>query len=499
MTKNNFDILIPQAAPLIMSLRAIGYSLETAIADIIDNSIDAQADKISIILDWDSNGSYLRIEDNGRGMNLETLILAMRLGSKSPATVRSKSELGRFGMGLKTAAFSIGKRLTVKTKQDNLESVRCWDLDIIEESNAWRLFTSPLNQLSEQRLGDHDGVNGTIVLIENLDKVVNEPISNNKKRGFYNKIDKVRSHLNLTFHRYLEGLNKISIKLNDSSLEPWDPFYSRSLATQALSKDRYEVNGNKIDVQIFILPHHSKLDKEELIIAQGYLGWKAHQGFYIYRNRRLLIGGSWLGLYTIEESSNLARIRIDIDNDSDFDWQIDIKKSKATPPLEIQETLKQLGYIAQRKSHEVYYRRNIQGVKDSSNKNTNEFYWEQVTSKSGMKYKINKNHSLIKEIEVLLDEELKAKLNYYLFGLEEYSPSNIYTKSPQLDKQQYEEMNGNAVGKIGNIIKYYKSEDIFFTAEELFNQICSYESFKDYNPVQIKEAIVEKMGEVTYD
>lgn len=497
MIKNDYDILIPQATPLIMSLRAIGYSLETAIADIIDNSIDANASEISIILDWDSKGSYLKIEDNGKGMDFDALILAMRLGSKSPTTERSKSELGRFGMGLKTAAFSIGKRLTVKTKQNNLENVRCWDLGVIEESNEWKLFTSPLDGVSETRLGEIETTNGTIVLIENLDKVVNEPISNNKKRSFYNKIDKVRSHLNMTFHRYLEGFDKISIKLNDNSLEAWDPFYSKSLATQALSKDRYVVNGHKMDVQIFILPHHSKLDKEELLVAQGYLGWKAHQGFYIYRNKRLLIGGSWLGLYNIEESWNLARIRIDIGNDSDFDWQIDIKKSKATPPLEVQDTLKHLGYMAQRKSHEVYYRRNIQGVKDSSNKNANEFYWEQVTSKSGMKYKINKNHSLLKEIEELLDDELKSKLNYYLFGMEEYSPSNIYTKPPQLD-EKYEEMNENTLKKIGNIIKYYKLENISFTVDELFNQICSYESFKDYNPIQIREIIIKKMEEVTY-
>ncbi|MEK4092533.1 MULTISPECIES: ATP-binding protein [unclassified Viridibacillus] len=136
------------AAPLIMSLRSIGYSLETAIADIIDNSIDAYANEINIMIDWDSDGSYLKITDNCYGMDLNTLILAMRLGSKSPNILRSKSELGRFGMGLKTASFSIGKRLTVKSKQNGIENVRCWDIDIIEESDAWRLFMNPLDKLS---------------------------------------------------------------------------------------------------------------------------------------------------------------------------------------------------------------------------------------------------------------------------------------------------------------------------------------------------------------
>ncbi|WP_029326713.1 ATP-binding protein [Bacillus coahuilensis] len=174
------EIVLPDAAPLINSLRAIGYSFETAIADILDNSIDAKASIIKIDMVWDGDKSYVRIEDNGFGMGENDLIIAMKVGSANPNDERKQGLLGRFGMGLKTASFSLGKRLTVLTKKNEQHFTRCWDLDYIADTNKWNLLKQPFDTQSSEILGSIENSTGTVVLIENLDRVVEEPYTSKK-------------------------------------------------------------------------------------------------------------------------------------------------------------------------------------------------------------------------------------------------------------------------------------------------------------------------------
>ena len=149
---SNYEISTPGAGALIESLRAVGYSLPTAIADIIDNSIAAKAKNIWLDFYWDGCDSRISILDDGVGMEEDVLSNAMRPGSQSPTDTRDPSDLGRFGLGLKTASFSQSRILSVVSKTSKGEkSRRCWDLNFVSKHNEWRLLkevTSVANNAS---------------------------------------------------------------------------------------------------------------------------------------------------------------------------------------------------------------------------------------------------------------------------------------------------------------------------------------------------------------
>ena len=158
---------IPEARLLLASLRSVGYNEETAIADIVDNCISAQAHKINIQFDWEKK--RIVIADDGFGMSEKDLIENMRIGSSDPSKIRAKDDLGRFGMGMKTAAFSLGKKLTVVTKSNSAVSNASWDLDQIPEI-GWNLIIRDESEISE--FSSQMDEQGTIVIIENLDRVI---------------------------------------------------------------------------------------------------------------------------------------------------------------------------------------------------------------------------------------------------------------------------------------------------------------------------------------
>lgn len=208
MKKQNqqYDIVRPQPESLLQSARSFGYSVETALADLIDNSITAGAKDIKITFGIDRYSSYIKIEDNGKGMNEKELLNAMKMGSFNPLDNRNNNDLGRFGLGLKTASFSQCKRLTVKTRnKSNNEFIRCWDLDIVKEKKDWILLRNCADKNSEKLLGKFPDIgSGTIVLWEKLDRLVESEELKSDKEHFYRKFVNVRKHLGLVFHRFIE-------------------------------------------------------------------------------------------------------------------------------------------------------------------------------------------------------------------------------------------------------------------------------------------------------
>ncbi len=143
MENDRYLSLAPSPLPLIESLRDIGYSMETAIADIIDNSITAKATNVWIRFSWNFDNPWIAIIDDGYGMTENVLIEAMRFGSKNPRDDRPEDDLGRFGLGMKTASFSQCRHLTVLSKQNRHLSCCDWNLDKIasdyrqNENNEW--------------------------------------------------------------------------------------------------------------------------------------------------------------------------------------------------------------------------------------------------------------------------------------------------------------------------------------------------------------------------
>lgn len=394
----------PKASAMIEALRGLGYSTAAAIADIVDNSISAQAGTVSIIFNWSGQQSSIAILDDGIGMDDATLQRAMTLGDTSPLATRRSDDLGRFGLGLKTASFSQCRSLTVASKQNNQVSCLRWDLDVLAQfDGGWRLLEGPSPDAETLLAPLWEQGQGTLVLWQKLDRIVTNGYSSN---DFLQLIDLVEHHLGMVFHRYLSGSRpKLAILINGHRIRAWDPFLTNQAATWFLPEERIATPAGDIYVQGYVLPHRDRLDQETYDKGGGLQGWTAQQGFYVYRNERLLVAGSWLGLgdndnygrqWTKEEAYRLARIRLDIPNTADDDWKIDIRKSIARPPVQLRYRLSGLGSHVRDRARRVFaYRGKGSGVQ---NPKPLESVWKAEPSASGMRYRINREHSVVQSV-----------------------------------------------------------------------------------------------------
>jgi hypothetical protein len=259
-------INLPPYAPILMeSTRAIGYSLESAISDIIDNSISAQATLITIKF-FPIGQPYISILDNGNGMSSKELNIAMQYGSKNPNEKRDTNDLGRFGLGLKTASLSQCRTLTVISLKDGKLSGRRWNLDYVIKTGKWSLILIDKDEMGEMPLFNEliKCGKGTLVIWQNLDRL--SAGDSNFVTTFGLKMDIVREHIALVFHRFLsgeQGLKKIDITINNNAIKAADPFLIKK-STQLMDEERILVHGQIITVKPYILPHISKLTEAEV-------------------------------------------------------------------------------------------------------------------------------------------------------------------------------------------------------------------------------------------
>jgi hypothetical protein len=401
----------PPAAATLEALRGLGYSAWAAIADLIDNSISADAANVWIEFHWAGKHSFISILDDGSGMTSEKLISAMTLGSIDPRTPREANDLGRFGLGLKTASLSQARCLTVSSATSGGQpAVYRWDLDHVAQTNQWYLLSCP-KAGSESRLEPiHGGVSGTLVLLEELDRLVPPVDASDRQahRDFLNLIDRIGIHLSMIFHRFLEGTSpKLRIYINGRTdahrIRPWDPFLSHHPATIATPVERIQTASGTVQVQGFVLPHSSRLSEAEFSAAAGAEGWASQQGFYVYRNQRLLVPGSWLGLggtraWTKEEPFKLARIRLDIPNSADAEWKINVTKAMADPPAFLRSRLRDLATSVRQKATKVFAYRGSAG--NTMGTARVQSVWLHVEDRDGtkVKYRLNRNHPAIQQL-----------------------------------------------------------------------------------------------------
>ena len=336
-------VVPPSAASLSESLRGLGYSLGDAVADLIDNSIAAMARQVWLNYSLDSDrGIWLSVRDNGCGMTELELQNAMKLGSRSPKELRAKTDLGRFGLGLKTASFSQCRRLVVCSKKAGKTSAFAWDLDTLAREDKWVLerIDSPL---SDERLSALEAQeSGTIVLWEKIDRAF---VSNEAAAEFesvqLDALDRLRKHLSLTFHLYLapdfaSGEPELEIYFGprETRVAPWDPFLSSSFASPCRYQEEYWTNGGKeplVSIRPYVLP--DPLATGESITLYGEKDLLDMQGFFIYRGKRLICCAGWLNLNIPKTTKNaLARIKITFSNEHDLDWQLDVRKSQVKIP-----------------------------------------------------------------------------------------------------------------------------------------------------------------------
>lgn len=409
----------PHAMAMLEALRGLGYSTSAALADIIDNSISAGAKEVRVEFVWDGPASRISILDNGRGMSDAELERAMRLGDRNPLDVRAAHDLGRFGMGLKTASFSQCRRLTVKTIKNETASCLRWDLDELAANpdGGWLLFEGPASGSATYLDSLEEGKSGTLVLWELMDRVVTQGYTAD---DFNDLIDTVESQLAMIFHRLLQGPRaKLKLLLNGKSVSPWDPFMSGHPAKPWTSPvTNHATSYGNVAVQCHVLPHRDKLTAAEFEENASPVGWTAQQGFYVYRNERLLVAGGWLGLgnaraWNREEAHRLARIRLDIPNTADADWKIDVRKSTARPPVSLRPWLMSLAENTRERARRVFAYR---GTPTPAQGNAPiEQAWRADRLKSGMRYKIDQNHPSVAavlahagELQLLIQSMLRV-------------------------------------------------------------------------------------------
>lgn len=385
---------------MLEALRGLGYSTAAALADIVDNSVSAGAGEVRIDFAWAGPASRISVLDDGRGMDDAELESAMTLGDKSPLDERAHDDLGRFGMGLKTASFSQCRRLTVASLREGVPPCCLrWDLDALaaRPEDGWLLFEGPATG-SEPFLEPLSGrTAGTLVLWEALDRVVTNGFTVD---DFADLIDRVEARLAMVFHRMLQGPSpSLRLLLNGCPVEPWDPFMDGHPAKPWESPvAKQTTDSGPIEIACHVLPHRDLLTLDEYEKAGGAEGWTAQQGFYVYRNRRLLLVGGWLGLgqgraWNREEAHRLARVRLDIPNTADADWKIDIRKSTARPPVSLRPWLTRLAEDTRDRARRVFAYRGSPGPRSGGA--PVEQAWRAEHSRSGMRYRIDGKHPAV--------------------------------------------------------------------------------------------------------
>lgn len=391
------EALPPDAPVLLESMRAIGYDTSTAIADLIDNSIAAGATRVSIRFE-PGTPSAVAILDDGHGMTRDELRLAMKHGSRSPHEAREPHDLGRFGLGLKTASLSQCRRLTVATKRPGELHAMVWDLDAI--TSDWIVGVLEPHEIATlPYFADLDTcASGTLVLWEKLDRLV--PNDGTGEATLREQMRLATEHLSLVFHRYLSDHSRpLSLDVNLRQIQPLDPFLEDNGSVAGI-EELISAGDHRITVKGFTLPHISKLTSEQIALAGGPVGLRRQQGFYVYRNRRLIVWGTWFRLTRQEELTKLTRVRVDVPNALDHSWSLDIKKSAASPPKQVRERLKALVPRFVEPSERAHqYRGSL-----LLNKGIAPLWCRLVLRDGGIRYELNPAHPLIEAIRASADD-----------------------------------------------------------------------------------------------
>ena len=388
---------LPPTAPLLMhSLRAMGYTTAAAVADLVDNSLAAHARTVRISF-RPVPEPFVAIVDDGEGMDEQTLVEAMRFGSRDPRSFRAPNDLGRFGLGLKTASLSQCRRLTVASmKNGNLSAAR-WDLDRCDQTRSWWLERPRPDSVRPELITTLEAQgHGTAVIWEKLDRLL-ESGTGASPEGLDAAMEGAADQLALSFHRFLSGemTGGFQILLNDRPLPVLDPFLEGHVRGQALHGESFPVEGQLVTVSPFVLPFPSRLGEGELTRAGGRERIKTAHGFYIYRGGRLVVPGGWFRIVPSDELTRLARIRVDVPVELDHIWKIDVRKTTVEPPAALRPHLKRIVGEVTTRSRRVYTFRGTPVSKDIVP------LWARHELRDGAAaWRINRDHPLVNALTI---------------------------------------------------------------------------------------------------
>jgi len=470
---------IPKADFLMGAMRSMGYTFESAIADIIDNSVSANAQNIYLGFPKEPSHKFVYILDDGCGLDRQSLFIAMRYGSNTCKADRDERDLGRFGLGLKSASLSQCKVLSVVSKSaENICAYR-WDYDYIASQGEWLVLELEQNEFANlpgfKKLTEME--TGTLVVWQDFD------IIEKSSGDVYTTLNEYKvsliEYLSLIFHRFLNGDSgyKIHIYINNYKLSGLDPFLKKNSKTNQRQEIKLTILDSKnkiryISVTPFILPYQKDLDKDDIKSLGGIENLRTKQGFYIYRNYRLIIWGTWFGLPRQELTKN-ARIKVDIPNTLDDIWNIDIKKQNAAIPKSIRNSLKNAIKNTMDMATKVQtHRGRISQVDDK-----HDYIWTRIESReSKYYYKINRDSNIFQLLHDKVDDETMSRIEMVLEEIERSVPyQQIYidTSKNVLEEEDNEErlkdIENKAVLLLRNMLLLSPEEDVHAVVDKLFN------------------------------
>ncbi|WP_221029322.1 ATP-binding protein [Actomonas aquatica] len=364
------DLLnMPDPSRLIHGLRDTGYDLYTACADVIDNSIAANAKEVNIRIELAPDGrKFVFFGDNGDGMDKDGLQNALRYGADQRQILKS---LGKFGLGLKTASSSVCLKFGIISRMtpDAPLAKLAWDLEHVEAVNRWEMVKEPITADEEELFEELCGEKGTLVVWEKCDRLLSKgyevPGGTKEQQAVNYRIKKLKEHCALIFHKYLNpsetAFSDVRITVNGEEVEYWNPFYpekSEQVLPEAQTNVPIQLEDGTVQtakVKAWILPHSKDMTEEEnrkyaKISNRG-------QGFYIHREGRVIHYGGYLGLWRSDDPHwSLFRIEFDFGAELDEAFAVDVKKSRILLDPGLEDGLKKLLAGAYREA-DLRYRR----------------------------------------------------------------------------------------------------------------------------------------------
>jgi hypothetical protein len=423
---NKLRNVIPNPEFLIKSIAEQGYSIETAISDLIDNSISAGCSRVEILTDTESDPFKLFIVDDGEGMNNIQLFENLKFPSNSPEFVRSNKDLGRFGLGMKTASFSQTRKFTVISREKGTKeySAFTWDVDLLKQLNEWKIIENTAEEIKEiiddyHRLSNNllenniDFIFNTIVYWEGLYKYENYLSIENKIEALNIDITENTNHyLSIVFHQFLQrDKDHLTIRINNLLVNPFNPFPKQNI--RGLGPSLLKINNEEIKIEGFVLPNISIKESKEKnnIWTPNNKSLMDMEGLYIYRNDRLILYSGWNGLIKKSPRLQLARLKVEIGNSVDYLFHLNVAKSQIIIPHELKSAFLKSVINLRDEAQKEYFNSTV--IKFPRESVKNQLFVREATNK-GVKLVLNEDFPLIVSLKNNLSKGDRSNLNFIL-------------------------------------------------------------------------------------
>ena len=480
---------VPNAEFLIKSIAEQGYSLETSLSDLIDNSISADADKVEILVNTNEEPFTLYIADNGNGMSELSLKKNMQFPSNSPSNLRSRSDLGRFGLGMKTASFAQTRKLTVISREKGTQkfSARTWDVEFLTAKEKWEIIVNSEEEILDliykyknlskgflKEFEDYDP--NTIIVWQGLYKYENILDEKNRRIALQTEINEVTNeHLSIVFHRFMESnTNPLKIRVNNVIINPFNPFPTQFPNFRSIPYKHKNLINDTLKIEGFVLPSKSINESK-----QGDSLWTTKnrslmdmEGIYIYRSNRLIRFGGWNGIIKSSPKLQLARLMVEVGNSSDHLIHLNVAKSQIKIPFELKRAFLNYIELLSREAIKELYNTGNEELKKAKN-NNKEHLFEKKTSSKGVQLKLNLEFPILRELKSSLNKNQSSSLNILVKMIDvrinkirQVHDENIFT---------------------GNIEEDVISEDDIIVGIDFLKKI-------GYSEVEINETIIKQLG-----